>query len=219
MIYQEDEYLMLSGIQHFAFCRRQWAIIHIEKQWEENVHTVLGDIMHERAHDIRLTEQANGNLIVRALPVKSQSLGISGECDIVEFKKVKNGITIFGHNGLYSVCPVEYKKGKPKVDDVDILQLVAQVICLEEMFYTEIKYGYLYYGETRRRIKIEITKELRDKVNDMFYEMHVLYNKEYTPKVKWSKSCNACSLKEICLPKIGKKKSVKAYMNKYLGED
>ena len=112
MEYAQDDYLMISGIQHFKFCRRQWALIHIEQQWEENVHTVVGELMHKKAHDPYLTEKRKDILIVRALPVSSKSMGVSGECDIVEFHKCEDGITLFGHRGLYSVYPIEYKKGK-----------------------------------------------------------------------------------------------------------
>lgn len=119
MEYAEDEYLMISGIQHFKFCRRQWALIHVEQQWAENVHTVTGELMHKKAHDPYLTEKRKDTIIVRALPVSSRELGISGECDVVEFQKCEDGIQLHGHRGLYSVFPVEYKKGKPKLTEED----------------------------------------------------------------------------------------------------
>ena len=123
MAYPEEEYLMISGIQHFKFCRRQWALIHVEQQWEENVHTVIGELMHKRAHDPYLTEKRAGVLVVRALPVASREMGVSGECDLVEFHKCEDGISLHGHRGQYSVYPVEYKKGKPKLTEEDRLQL------------------------------------------------------------------------------------------------
>ena len=202
MEYQEDDYLMISGIQHFEFCRRQWALIHIEQQWAENVHTVVGELMHKKVHDPYLQEKRKDVLYVRALPVSSRIMGVSGECDMVEFHKAEDGITLFGHRGLYTVYPVEYKKGKPKESEEDILQLVAQVMCLEEMFSTTISEGALYYGETRRRENITFSQELRDEVKEIFQEMHQYYERGYTPKVKKSKACNSCSLKEICLPKV-----------------
>ena len=152
MAYPEEEYLMISGIQHFKFCRRQWALIHVEQQWEENVHTVIGELMHKRAHDPYLTEKRAGVLVVRALPVASREMGVSGECDLVEFHKCEDGISLHGHRGQYSVYPVEYKKGKPKLTEEDRLQLAAQAMCLEEMFSTEIPEGAVFYGETRRRL-------------------------------------------------------------------
>ena len=219
MEYQEDDYLMISGIQHFEFCRRQWALIHIEQQWAENVHTVVGELMHKKVHDPYLQEKRKDVLYVRALPVSSRIMGVSGECDMVEFHKAEDGITLFGHRGLYTVYPVEYKKGKPKESEEDILQLVAQVMCLEEMFSTNISEGAIFYGETRRRESIAITNQLRTKVNEMFSEMYQYYDRKYTPKVKWSKKCNGCSLKDICLPKMGKAGSAKQYVQKVLVEE
>lgn len=219
MDYAEDNYLMISGIQHFKFCRRQWALIHVEQQWEENVHTVMGELMHKKVHDPYIMEKRRDTLVVRALPVSSRTMGVSGECDVVEFHKCENGIKLYGHRGLYSVYPVEYKKGKPKLTEEDKLQLTAQALCLEEMFSTEIPEGAIFYGETRRRDVVEFHEELRLEVKRMFQEMHQYYDRNYTPKVKYSKACNACSLKEVCLPKLGKAVSVKSYMNQILEEE
>lgn len=188
MEYTEEEYLMISGIQHFKFCRRQWALIHVEQQWAENVHTVVGELMHKRAHDPYFDEKRKDTLVVRALPVASRQLGASGECDIVEFHKCDDGITLCGHRGTYSVYPVEYKKGKPKKTDEDKLQLVAQAMCLEEMFSTNIQEGAIFYGETRKRERVEFSDALRKEVKDMFQEMHEYYKRNYTPKVKQSKA-------------------------------
>ena len=110
-MYTEDEYLMLSGIQHFFFCRRQWALIHIEQQWEENYRTADGRVMHRNVHDAGFHEKRGDLVISRAMAVSSQRLGISGECDAVEFRKDSSGIEIFGLEGRYSVTPVEYKRG------------------------------------------------------------------------------------------------------------
>lgn len=216
MDYREEDFLMLSGIQHFAFCRRQWALIHVEQQWAENVRTVEGELMHKRAHDPNLREKTKDVLVVHALPICSRKLGISGECDVVEFHKSEDGIKLQGHRGFYQVYPIEYKRGKPKNTNIDILQLTAQVMCLEEMFSAEISEGALFYGEIRRRERILITEELRAQVRDMVEEMHHLYSCGHTPKVKWSKSCNACSLQEICVPKLGKYTSVDKYMEEML---
>ena len=219
MEYAQDDYLMISGIQHFKFCRRQWALIHIEQQWAENVHTVVGELMHKKAHDPYLTEKRNDTIVVRALPVSSRILGISGECDIVEFHKCDDGIKLLGHRGEYSVFPVEYKKGKPKEADEDKLQLTAQAMCLEEMFSTHIDEGAIFYGETRRREQVLFSQELRHEVENTFMEMHEYYRRNYTPKVKKSKACNSCSLKEICMPKLEKTASVKKYLNQRFGEE
>ena len=219
MEYKEDDYLMISGIQHFKFCRRQWALIHIEQQWAENVHTIVGELMQKKVHDPYLKEKRKDMLITRALPVSSRMLGVRGECDVVEFHKCEDGVKLYGHRGLYQIFPVEYKKGKPKISEEDILQLAAQAMCLEEMFSTVVTEGALFYGETRRREVVAITEELRCQVKEMFQEMHQYYERCYTPKVKWSKRCNGCSLKDICLPKLGKAISVKDYMNQVLLEE
>lgn len=219
MAYREEDYLMLSGIQHFAFCRRQWALIHIEQQWQENEYTVQGELFHKRAHDGYHSESRNEVIISRGMPVYSRNMGVSGVCDIVEFQKAEEGISLHKHRGLYRVYPVEYKKGSPKDTDMDILQLTAQAMCLEEMLVTQIEEGAVYYGEVRRRTQVVFTAELRAQVRKLFEEMHRLYNRHYTPKVKWSKSCNACSLRDICLPKLGKTLPVERYIEKIIGED
>ncbi len=220
MEYREDDYLMLSGIQHFKFCRRQWALIHIEEQWEDNVHTATGELMHKKAHDPFIKESRKDVLTTRAMPVSSRTLGVSGECDVVEFRKCEDGVKLNGHRGLYEIFPIEYKKGKPKMNDEDVLQLTAQAMCLEEMFSTKIIHGAIFYGETKRREQVEFTDELREEVVRMLGEMHQYYGRRYTPKVKWSKKCGQCSLKEVCMPKLGNLRSVKTYMEQMLdGED
>lgn len=210
--YNEDDFLSLSGIQHFGFCRRQWALIHIEQQWEENLRTVEGEILHKNAHDGYSAEKRGNIIISRGMAIFSRILGINGVCDIVEFYENANGVELFGREGKYKVFPVEYKRGEPKENDVDILQLVAQAMCLEEMLCCEINEGSIFYGEARRRIMVIIDNPLRDKVKSIFKEMHDMYDKRYTPKVKPSKSCNACSLKDICLPKLCKNRSAKEYI-------
>lgn len=217
-LYKEEDFLQLSGIQHFAFCRRQWALAYIELQWQENVRTVEGRLLHENAHNPEKKEKRGDLIVVRALPVHSKELGISGECDVVEFHKSENGIPIFGWDGKYIVIPVEYKRGEPKMNDIDALQIMAQALCLEEMLCCPISYGYIFYGEIRHREKIVFTEELRCKAKSMFAEMHKYYDQRYTPKVKWSKSCNACSLKDICLPALNKNTSVAKYLDDKLKE-
>ena len=196
-MYNEEDFLQLSGIQHFEFCRRQWALAYIELQWQENVRTVEGKILHENAHDASLKEKRGDLLIVRAMPIHSREMGVSGECDVVEL----------------------YKRGKPKAEDSDILQVAAQALCLEEMLCCRIPYGYIYYGETRHRMKVEFTDEIQEKVKKTFAEMHRYYEQRYTPKVKTSKKCNACSLKDICLPVLNKRKSVSGYIDRIIAEE
>lgn len=212
MEYNEDEYLQLSGLQHFAFCRRQWALIHIENQWAENYRTVDGALMHETAHDSGSTESRGDLLIKRGVSVCSAELGISGQCDVLEYHRGAHGIPLHGKDGLWQPYPVEYKRGKPKADNVDALQLCAQAMCLESMLCCDIMEGAVYYGETRRRERILFTEELRREVKELLAQMHELYKREHTPKVRPTKACNACSLKEMCLPKLLKNRPVSAYL-------
>lgn len=218
-MYNEDEFLQLSGIQHFAFCRRQWALAYLELQWSENVRTVEGRLLHNKAHDSGVREKRGNLLISRAMPVCSRNMGVSGECDVVEFHKSETGISLYGEEGLYQVIPVEYKRGAPKAGHEDVVQLAAQGMCLEEMLCCQIPFGYLFYGETRRREKVNFSEELRAEVREMFSEMHRYFEEGYTPKVRWSKACNACSLKDTCLPGLGKNKSAKAYVMSHLHEE
>lgn len=219
-MYREEDYLMLSGLQHFAFCRRQWALIHIEQQWAENYRTADGRIMHTKAHDSEFREKRGDIVITRAMQISSAELGISGECDVVEFHKSPDGIYISILDGRYNVIPVEYKRGQPKENNCDELQLCAQAMCLEEMLCCDIPEGYLYYGETRRRHTVVLDESLRNKTSAMIHEMHQLYNRQYTPKVKRTKACNACSLKDICLPVLNKERSAAEYIMRTLnGEE
>jgi len=217
--HKEDEYLMLSGIQHFAFCRRQWALIHIEDAWEDNYLTMDGILKHKRAHNPFLSEKRKDVIIVGDMPVHSRIMGVSGKCDFVEFIKNDDGITLHGRSGHWLPRPVEHKRGSPKISDVDRLQLCAQAMCLEEMLLCpEIGTAYIFYGETRRREEVPLTHALREKVKSMFAEMHSYFNRGYTPRVKPGKACNSCSLKELCLPKLPSPGSVADYIKKELRE-
>jgi CRISPR-associated exonuclease Cas4 len=216
--YNDEQYLMLSGIQHFMFCRRQWALIHIEQSWSENYLTASGRIMHERAHNGHLTEKRGDTLTVRALKISSHRLGLSGECDVVEFHSLPDGINLFGHKGLWIPYPVEYKRGNGSSKDADSLQLCAQAICLEEMLACEITCGALYYGENHRRTPVDFTDELRQKVFDFATEMHNLFELGHIPKVKTGKQCKSCSLADVCLTQMSKKTSAISYMENRLFE-
>lgn len=214
----EEDWLQLSGIQHFVFCRRQWALIHIENQWAENSRTVDGSIMHENAHDQGFRESRGDVLIVRGLAVHSAQLGISGQCDVVEFHRDPDGISLQGREGLWRPYPIEYKRGRPKEGQEDRSQLCAQAMCLEEMLCCAVREGAVYYGETRHRVLVQLDQDLRDQVRSSLTEMRELYKKRYTPKVKPSKACNACSLKDLCLPKLMRTKRVSDYLTSAMEE-
>ena len=203
--YQPDELLPLSGIQHFVFCRRQWALIHIEQQWKENALTAEGRIMHKRTDDPFFTETRKGIITARSVPIASYRLGLSGVCDVVEFTSSPEGVKLPNRDGLYLAAPVEYKRGREKRDPCDEAQLCAQAVCLEEMLSVTIPRGFLYYGETRHRVEVDLTAELRGLVREMSEEMHAYFARGYTPRVKTSKACRSCSLADICLPVLQEK--------------
>ena len=217
-IYREEDLLPLSGIQHFAFCRRQWALIHMEQQWQDNMRTVEGDLLHRRPHDEALRERRGGTLILRSLPVVSYTLGLSGPCDVVEFHADPAGVSIHGEDGLWRPFPVEYKRGHPKAHHADELQLCAQAMCLEEMLCCSISEGALFYGEPHRRTPVLFSSELRQQVAAFADEMHQYYRRGHTPKARPGRFCNACSLKDLCLPQLTRRGAVSGYLRKAVDE-
>ncbi len=214
MAFKEEDFLQLSGLQHFRFCRRQWALIHIEHLWAENFRTVDGALMHAHAHDKGFSERRGDLLITRGMNVHSSTLGISGTCDVLEFHANLNGVPLTGHEGFWQPYPVEYKRGMPNEHNSDALQLCAQAMCLEEMLCCTIAEGALYYGQTHRRTTVPFTETLRQQVRESLAEMHQLFQRGHTPKSKPTKACNACSLKELCLPAMLRGKTVSSYLAK-----
>ncbi|MBB6694123.1 CRISPR-associated protein Cas4 [Cohnella xylanilytica] len=215
---EDDDYLLLSGIQHFQFCKRQWALIHIEQEWEENVRTVEGQYLHRNVDQPFTREKRGDKLVVRAMPVKSESLRLTGICDVVEFIRDERGVGISGAEGKYLAYPVEYKRGKPKANDEDVLQLTAQAICLQEMLLCEVEVGYLYYNELKHRVEVPITMDRKQKVMRVAAEMHDYYARRHTPKVKTGPFCRNCSLQNICLPEIMDRRTVKSYVEGKIAE-
>lgn len=216
--YAESDYLMLSGLQHFEFCRRQWALIHIEQQWAENYQTTAGQLMHKHAHEEHSVEKRGNLIIMRGLRIASAELGLSGQCDVVEFRRCSSGINLQGYEGSWEPVPVEYKRGTEKEGREDEVQLCAQAICLEEMFLTEIPRGYLYYGTNKRRTEVCFDEELRRHLKELAEQMHGLYGRGTTPKVKTTRKCQSCSLKELCIPKLNKQMNVKRYIESMMKE-
>ena len=200
--YPPEAWLPLSGIQHFTFCRRQWALIHVERQWQDNVLTVEGKLLHNRVDDPYFTEKRGDVIIARSVPVASVVLGFNGVCDVVEFTASPEGVRLPGRDGRYLPAPVEYKRGREKHDRCDESQLCAQAMCLEEMLAVDIPVGYIYYGRTRHRVRVELTGELRDWVRKAASEMQAYFERGYTPRVKTSRACKSCSLADICLPAL-----------------
>lgn len=214
-----SETLQISGLQHFAYCPRQWALIHIEQQWQENERTADGRIFHDNAHDGLSHELRGDILIVRGLRVFSEKLEISGICDVIEFHRDDVGVSLSGYAGTWLPYPIEYKRGKPKENDADRLQLCAQAICLEEMLLCAIPEGSLYYGETRRREIVLLDTNLRTSVLQMLEQMRKYYHAGYTPKARKNKGCNACSLRDVCLPNLGKLSDVSSYLQTCLEDN
>lgn len=217
-MYAEEDFLLISGIQHFLFCKRQWALIHVEQQWQENHLTLEGQHLHEKTDNPGIKEKRNEKIVVRAMPIFSKELGITGTCDVVEFVKNASGTKLAGYPGRYQVIPVEYKHGKKKYDLSDEMQIVAQAVCLEEMLATIITTGQIFYFETRRRETLEISADKRQILKDALAEMHQYWQKKYTPKVKRSAKCENCSIKDKCLPELDKRQTVNEYIQRMLRE-
>lgn len=213
-----DDYLPMSGIQHFCFCRRQWALIQLEQQWAENLRTAEGRLEHSRCHDTRQTERRGDQLIVRGMKVVSHRLRLSGDCDVVEFRADPEGVPLQGVEGRWQPMPVEYKHGRAKENDADRLQLCAQAMALEEMLVCEVPEGEIFYEETRQREHVSMTPELRSTAQTMADEMNRLFARGYTPKSKPGKHCNACSLKELCLPALYQQADPAAYLREHIEE-
>ena len=200
VMYTDDDLLGLAGLQHLAFCERQWALIHLECQWADSYDTARGDIFHERAH-LEGYSSRKSVRSERGLRLVSYRLGLSGIADIVEFIEDDQGVVLDG-GGCCRLMPVEYKVGKPKIEDWDRIQVCAQALCLEEMFGCLIPEGCLFYGETRRRERIVLDDSLRDKVENLTQRMHQLFESQAMPRAIRSSHCKRCSLMDICLPEM-----------------
>lgn len=203
--YRDEDLLMLSGIQHITFCERQWALIHIEQQWAENNLTIEGNWMHQKVDDPTLMNRNKGIVTLRSVTLVSRRLGLYGISDVVEMVASTSGQNAIQHSkypGFWQLIPVEYKRGKPKKDQIDEVQLCAQAICLEEMYNVCIEKGFLYYGETRHREEIPFTEELRKLVEKKCAQMHRLYEQKDLPPAIYKTHCKSCSLCDVCMPKI-----------------
>jgi CRISPR-associated exonuclease Cas4 len=200
-MYSEDDLLPLSGLQHLMFCERQWGLIHIEQIWEENRLTAEGRVLHERTHGSG-SECRPGIRTARGLRLRSLRLGLVGQADVVEFHSTREGIILPEIAGLWRPFPVEYKRGRPKRDACDEVQLCAQALCLEEMFHCDIGEGALFYGEPRRRHPVAFAVALRDRTEALAARMHALYRSRITPIAAHEPKCNSCSLKAQCMPRL-----------------
>jgi CRISPR-associated exonuclease Cas4 len=199
MIYHEDDYIMLSALQHYLFCPRQCALIHLEQTWDDNRLTMQGNILHERVHE-QDRERRGDVIISRGLRLVSAQLGLTGQADVVEFHRSETGCTLPNYPGVWQPFPVEYKRGRPKKDHCDAVQLCAQALCLEEMLECPIPGGVLYYGQERRRKDVAFDQTLREETLACVSAVHELLSRGATPRPIADKRCSNCSLKERCLP-------------------
>ena len=205
------------------FCERQWGLIHLEQQWEENRLTAEGRLLHERAHEGG-SEGRPGVVIARGLHLHSFRLGLTGIADVVEFLQTETGaagaIQLAERVGWYRVFPVEYKRGEPKPDTCDEVQLCAQALCLEEALGAAIESGALFYGKTRRRCDVPFDSELRARTEGLARRMHQLYTAGKTPAAVFTRKCLACSLYNLCLPRtMSRRTTVARYLENALRKD
>ncbi len=210
MNYTEDDLFPLSALQHLVFCERQCALIHIEQAWDENRFTAEGRVMHERVHEAG--EESRGEVkTARDLSLRSLRLGLVGKADVVEFHREAGGI--------WRPFPVEHKRGKPKPDESDMVQLCAQALCLEEMLGVRVDSGAIFYGRTRRRLEVDFDGSLRGQTEKTAARLHELIESGLTPKPDYTKKCKSCSLVDLCLPQaIRKRVSVAGYLDRMLEE-
>lgn len=204
-MYTEDQFIQLSSLQHYVFCPRQCALIHVEDVWRDNVLTVRGEILHEKV-DTDTYESRGAVKTVRGLRIHSYRLGIVGRCDVVEFRA--RG----GSQNEPEIVPVEFKAGQPKQDLSDKVQLCAQALCLEEMLNTTIARGAFFYGRIRRRMQVEIDGELRKQTEEIIAAVHDLVSRKFVPTARYMEKCKRCSLEEICQPKAMNERKLRQYM-------
>ena len=209
----------LSALQHYAYCRRQWGLIFLEQQWAENAHTAEGQVFHQTAHHGPEAELRGDTLILRGLRLESARLHLHGVSDVVEFHRSPGGVALHGREGLWLPYPVEYKKGSDKTQDADEVQLCAQALCLEEMLCRAIPEGSLFYGESRRRTRVALDESLRARTLSLLAELLEHQARGHTPSVRAHKGCNACSLKDVCVPRLSRTGSVRAYIHARIAED
>lgn len=206
-MYSEEDYIQLSAIQHYVFCPRQCALIHVHGIWDENMFTAKGKVMHEKV-DSGEDESRGEKQILRSLNIYSRRLGLSGRCDVVEMLGREDSVPY----------PVEYKSGKPKNDISDMAQLCAQALCLEEMMNRPVRKASLFYGKPRRRLEVEIDDELRRATEDIIKAIHKIINEKIIPDAKYEPKCDSCSLHDACMPEVTSKK-VNSYIEELYKED
>ena len=222
MYYDDDQMLMLSGIQHYMFCPRQWALIHVEQQWADNRLTAEGEVLHKNVDNPSYRQKNGDTITLRGVHVASHALGLYGICDAIELLQSDtqdNAITHPKYAGFWKPYPVEYKRGHRKPDERDAVQLAAQVMCLEEMYEIQISEAALFYYETHRREVVVIDEQLRQLTCELSEAMHKTFDDGITPKAVLQRGCKSCSLFDLCSPELTKKTTVAYYLKKSFDEE
>ena len=216
-MYEDDELLPISTLQHLLFCERRAALICLEGLWQDNIFTVEGSVLHEQSHQGET--ECRGNLrVARGLWLRSLSLGLYGRADVIEFQLVDDAlpgraIPLDGADGVWRPFPVEYKRGRLRSEESFEVQLCAQALCLEEMLGINISAGALYYGKTRKRLEIPFDEAIRERTRNAASRLHELVSAGITPTARPQAKCHSCSLIELCLPEaMSQRRDVKKYL-------
>jgi CRISPR-associated exonuclease Cas4 len=216
-MYAEEDLLPLSGLQHFTFCERRWALIHLERQWAENLFTAEGKLLHDKSHSADIDSRPEV-LVRRTLSLCSFRLGLSGQTDVVEFLPCapgQEGLAMPRRKGLWRPYPIEYKRSRDKHGSSAYqIQLCAQALCLEEMLSTPVPIGAIFDGQTRRRVEVFFGTALRGEVEQLAARMHALCQSRETPPAVYEKKCERCSMKPLCLPSIAGSVSASRYLRR-----
>jgi len=234
-MYNEEDLLPISRLQHFLFCERRAALVEIEGVWADNLFTIEGTHLHQKVDDDLLPESRGGLRVTRGLLLHSFELGLSGKADVVEFHRLCEeeeavsppisgekaaAIPLAGTSGLWRPYPVDYKRGRMRHEEGFEAQLCAQALCLEEMLEVVVPEGALYYGKPRRRLAVVFDDVLREKTKEAARRLHELVSSGRTPQARYEKKCESCSMLSVCMPKVtGSRRSVQGYMAKALAQD
>ncbi len=213
---------MMSGIQHFMFCPRQWALIHIEQQWADNRLTAEGNLLHQHVDNPFYRQKNRDVITLRSVQLASQRLGLYGVSDAIELLPASTADNAIKHPiypGYWYPQPIEFKRGREKSDERDEVQLCAQAIALEELYGITISSGAIFYGETRHRTQVQISLQLRTLTQQLAADMHQIFATGKIPPPYYKTHCRRCSLVNVCLPKITVSKSPVKYLNENLYED
>ena len=223
-MFDDDDLLSISALQHLEFCRRRCALVHIDGLWAENAQTAEGRTLHERVHSSG-GDNVAGVRVARGLRLCSRELGLSGVADVVEFRLVAGGgdcavpgAVLPDLPGRWLPFPVEYKRGARKPEMSYFVQLCAQGLCLEEMLQTSVPAGALYHGKSRRRQAVTFDDALRDRTRRLAYELHELIAAGRLPPPEPGPKCRFCSLSEKCMPKLPPSRSARDYLARSVAE-